>query len=58
MGHRPRFLDALVAMASKCDSSPDGKHQGENSEVEVTRKGKKEVILAKVCRWCGKILSR
>lgn len=42
----------------KCPSSPDGKHEEETGEVEVTVKGKKVTILAGVCRWCGKILSR
>jgi hypothetical protein len=48
-----------LALAGKaeCGKSPDGKHEEETSEVEVIRKGKKVVILAAVCRWCGKILS-
>lgn len=45
-------------MAKKCKYSPDGEHEGETSEVVVTKKGKKVTILASVCRWCGKILSR
>jgi hypothetical protein len=42
----------------KCEKSPTGDHEGETGEVVVTKKGKKVVILANVCRWCGKILSR
>lgn len=56
--NRPWVLDALVVMAKKCKYSPDGEHEGETSEVVVTKKGKKVTILASVCRWCGKILSR
>lgn len=37
----------------RCKKTPDGEHIPEISEIEVERHGKKEIMVAIVCRYCG-----
>jgi hypothetical protein len=43
---------------AKCSSSPTGEHEGETSEITITKKGKQVTVIRLVCRWCGKNMGK